>query len=276
VTAADPMRFGRRGCAAHPAERGDRVLGTVRDTGKVGDLFEQYPGTFTAEVLEMTDAAAAREVVDRAFAKLGRIDVVISNAGYGLFGAAEELSDAQVDDIIATNLTGPITLIRAVLPHLRAQGGGRIIQISSYGGQVAFAGNSLYHATKWGVEGFSSSARRPCKARSTPCAHASPTSRPRPSSPPPPTFHRASKESGMRARKPGTAPLVGVLELTPGDGDSRHGGRPPGVKGDVGDGLGDLLDRQAVGHSPPQMGRQLVVAIQGHQRGDGDQAAVPF
>ena len=79
---------------------------------------------------------------------------MISNAGYGLFGAAEELTDAQVDHIIATNLTGSIQLIRAALPHLRAQGGGRIIQLSTYGGQVAFPGNSLYHATKWGIEGF--------------------------------------------------------------------------------------------------------------------------
>lgn len=67
---------------------------------------------------------------------------------------AEELSDQQVDHMIATNLVGSIQLIRAVLPHLRAQGGGRIIQISSYGGQVAFPGNSMYHATKWGIEGF--------------------------------------------------------------------------------------------------------------------------
>ena len=80
--------------------------------------------------------------------------MLISNAGYGLFGAAEELTDEQVSHIIATNLIGPIQLIRAALPHLRAQGGGRIIQISSYGGQVAFPGNSLYHATKWGIEGF--------------------------------------------------------------------------------------------------------------------------
>ncbi|MGZ4588685.1 MAG: SDR family NAD(P)-dependent oxidoreductase [Mycobacteriaceae bacterium] len=93
-------------------------------------------------------------VVDRSFAQLGRIDVLISNAGYGLFGAAEEFTDAQVDRIIATNLTGSIQLIRSALPHLRAQGGGRIIQLSSYGGQVAFPGNSLYHATKWGIEGF--------------------------------------------------------------------------------------------------------------------------
>ena len=102
----------------------------------------------------MTDHSAVRQLVDRAFGQPGRIDVIVSNAGYGLFGAAEELSDDQVEDIIATNLTGPITLIRAALPHLRHQGGGRIIQISSYGGQVAVAGNSLYHATKWGIEGF--------------------------------------------------------------------------------------------------------------------------
>lgn len=134
--------------------RGDRVVGTVRDSGKVADLKERYPATFRAEVLDVRDTAAIRDVVDRSFAARQRIDVIISNAGYGLFGAAEELTDQQVRDIIDTNLLGSIQLIRAALPHLRAQGGGRIIQISTYGGQVAFAGNSLYHATKWGIEGF--------------------------------------------------------------------------------------------------------------------------
>jgi len=137
--------------------RGDRVVGTVRDTAKVTELVERYPDTFRAEVLDVTDTAAVRVVVDRSFAALGRIDAVISNAGYGLFGAAEELTDQQVDHMIATNLTGAIQLIRSALPHLRAQGGGRIIQISSYGGQVAFPGNSMYHATKWGIEGFAES-----------------------------------------------------------------------------------------------------------------------
>lgn len=137
-------------------ERGDRVIGTVRDTAKVENLTQQYPDTFTARVLDVTDTAAVRATVDEAFAA-GRVDVVVSNAGYGLFGAAEELSDAQVDHIIATNLTGSITLIRAAAPHLRGQGGGRIVQLSSYGGQVAFPGNSLYHATKWGIEGFAES-----------------------------------------------------------------------------------------------------------------------
>jgi NAD(P)-dependent dehydrogenase (short-subunit alcohol dehydrogenase family) len=135
-------------------ERGDRVVGTVRDMNKVSDLTARHPEAFHVEVLDVTDTAAIHDVVDRTFEQLGRVDVVVSNAGYGLFGAAEELTDAQVEHIIATNLTGSIQLIRSALPHLRRQGGGRIIQISSYGGQVAFPGNAMYHATKWGIEGF--------------------------------------------------------------------------------------------------------------------------
>ncbi len=135
-------------------KRGDRVVGAVRKQEQVADLLAAFPENFDAELLDVTDTAAIRALVVRVFAKLGRIDVVVSNAGYGLFGAAEELSDGQIDKMIATNLVGSIQLIRAVLPHLRNQGGGRIIQLSSYGGQVAFAGNSLYHATKWGIEGF--------------------------------------------------------------------------------------------------------------------------
>ncbi len=119
----------------------------------MADLVQRYPTTFQAEVLEMTEPSAIRRVVDRSFQR-GRIDVLISNAGYGLFGAAEEISNDEVEHLIDTNLVGPIHLIRAALPHLRAQGGGRVIQISTYGGQVAFAGNSLYHASKWGIEGF--------------------------------------------------------------------------------------------------------------------------
>ena len=145
--------FGRQ-LADQLLQRSDRVVGTVRDKSKVTDLLERYPKSFHAEVLDVTDTAGIREVVERSFARLGRIDVIVSNAGYGLFGAAEELSNKQVEHIVATNLVGSIQLIRAALPHLRTQGGGRIIQISSYGGQVAFPGNSLYHATKWGIEGF--------------------------------------------------------------------------------------------------------------------------
>lgn len=135
-------------------ERGDRVVGTVRGRDRVAALIEKYPDTFDCGLLDVTDVPAIHRFVDDAFRKHGRIDVVVSNAGYGLFGAAEELSDAEIDHIIATNLTGSIQLIRSALPHLRAQGGGRVIQMSTYGGQVAFAGNSLYHATKFGIEGF--------------------------------------------------------------------------------------------------------------------------
>lgn len=75
--------------------------------------------------------------------------MIVSNAGYGLFGAAEELSDKQINQMIATNLVGSIQLIRGALPYFRKQGGGRIIQISSYGGQVAFPGNSMYSRASW-------------------------------------------------------------------------------------------------------------------------------
>ena len=78
----------------------------------------------------------------------------MSNAGSGVLGAAEELTDAHIDSSIATNLTAAVQLARAIVPHLRAQGGGRVLQLSSMGGQMAFPGFSLYHATKWGIEGF--------------------------------------------------------------------------------------------------------------------------
>ena len=133
---------------------GDIVIGTVRSTKKVEELIVKYPETFDCRILDVTDVPAVHATVDAAFAKHGRIDVIVSNAGYGLFGAAEELTDAEVDHIIATNLTGSIALIRSALPYLRKQESGNIIQISSYGGQVAFAANSMYHATKFGIEGF--------------------------------------------------------------------------------------------------------------------------
>lgn len=135
-------------------KKGDTVIGTVRNVDKVRGLMETYPQTFDCMLLDVTDTDAVHKTVDDAFAKHGRIDVLVSNAGYGLFGAAEELSDEQVNHILATNLTGSIMLIRSVLPYMRKQRGGRIIQISSYGGQVAYPANSMYHATKFGVEGF--------------------------------------------------------------------------------------------------------------------------
>lgn len=135
-------------------ERGDTVVGTVRNTAKVEELIKKYPDIFDCEILDVTDVPAVHKTVNEAFAKHGRIDVVVSNAGYDLFGAAEELSDEEIDHIVATDLVGSIQLIRSALPHMRKQGGGRIIQVSSYGGQVAYAANSMYHACKFGIEGF--------------------------------------------------------------------------------------------------------------------------
>ncbi|MCT6887912.1 SDR family NAD(P)-dependent oxidoreductase, partial [Bartonella apis] len=133
--------------------RGDNVLGTVRKTAPVEDLIVRYPDNFHVEIVDMRDRTAVKELGQKAEELFSTIDVIVSNAGYGLFGAAEELSDKEIDDIIATNLTGSIDFIRAFLPIMRKKQHGRIIQISSYGGEVAFAGNSLYHATKWGIEG---------------------------------------------------------------------------------------------------------------------------
>ena len=135
-------------------ERGDRVAATLREPGKLDDLKALHGERLWVARLDVADVAAVRQVIDRAFQELGRIDVIVNNAGYGLVGAAEELSDEQIRDQIDTNLIGSIQVIRAALPHLREQGGGRIIQISSEGGQIAYPSFSLYHATKWGIEGF--------------------------------------------------------------------------------------------------------------------------
>ena len=151
--------FGRQ-LSEQLLERGERVAGTIRKPGSVDDLTAKYGDQFWTARLDVTDVPAIKAVVGRAFTGLGRVDVVVSNAGYGLFGAAEELTDDQIDHVIATNLTGSIQVIRAALPHLRAQGGGRIIQLSTYGGQAAFPGGSLYHATKWGIEGFAEAVRQ--------------------------------------------------------------------------------------------------------------------
>jgi len=135
-------------------ERGDRVVATLRKQGALDELVQKYGTRLHVITLDVTDTQAIRAVVADAFTQMGRIDIVVSNAGYGLFGAGEEISDEQIERQIATNLLGSIQFIRAVLPALRAQGGGRIVQVSSEGGQIAYPNFSLYHATKWGIEGF--------------------------------------------------------------------------------------------------------------------------
>lgn len=134
--------------------RGDKVVGTARRLDALDGLKQQHADKLTVMALELTDIPGIRAIVDEAFRRTGRIDVVVQNAGYGLVGAGEEVSDVEINRQIATNLVGSIQVIRAVLPHLRRQGGGRILQVTSEGGQVAYPNFSIYHASKWGVEGF--------------------------------------------------------------------------------------------------------------------------
>ena len=135
-------------------QRGDRVVATLRHEGALDELKQQYDDRLHVLTLDVTDIREVHTNISAAFEAMGRIDVVVNNAGYGLFGAAEEVTDEQIERQIATNLTGSIQVIRAALPHLRRQGGGRIVQVSSEGGQIAYPNFSLYHATKWGIEGF--------------------------------------------------------------------------------------------------------------------------
>jgi NAD(P)-dependent dehydrogenase (short-subunit alcohol dehydrogenase family) len=136
--------------------RGDRVIGTTRD-GK-SDLAEGNP--VAAErlrvfALDVTRAAEVAAVVNEAWQAYGRVDVVVNNAGFGLLGAVEEVEEAQARELFETNFFGLLRVTQAALPHLRAQGSGHLMNISSVGGLVAFPGFALYNASKFAVEGLS-------------------------------------------------------------------------------------------------------------------------
>lgn len=133
---------------------GHTVIATARRPDALAQLRQDHPARLDVVQLDLLEPGGIASAIESAFDRHKRIDVIVSNAGYGLFGAAEELSTTQIDRQIAANLAGSIHLIRAALPFLRKQGGGRIVQVSSEGGQIAYPGFSLYHATKWGIEGF--------------------------------------------------------------------------------------------------------------------------
>jgi NAD(P)-dependent dehydrogenase (short-subunit alcohol dehydrogenase family) len=133
---------------------GDRVAATLRRPEALQDLRAKYGDLLWLAQLDVTDAAQVRRAVDDAFETLGPIDVVVNNAGYGVFASVEEAADEQIRRVIDTNLLGSIHVIRAALPHLRAQGHGRILQVSTAGGQATYPNFSYYHASKWGIEGF--------------------------------------------------------------------------------------------------------------------------
>lgn len=135
--------------------RGDRVAATLRRPEALDELRAAAGDRLWVAPLDVTDTAQVRTTVDRAFAELGTIDVLVNNAGFGTFGAVEEVDDAAIARVVDTNLLGPISVVRAALPHLRGQGHGRIVQVSTAGGQTTYPGFGFYHASKWGLEGFS-------------------------------------------------------------------------------------------------------------------------
>jgi NAD(P)-dependent dehydrogenase (short-subunit alcohol dehydrogenase family) len=135
--------------------RGDSVAAAARNVASLDGLKAKYGDRLLPISLDVGDRAAAAAAVNQAHARFGRLDVVVNNAGYGLFGAIEEVTEAEARAQIETNLFGPMWVTQAALPMMRAQKSGHIIQISSIGGVFAVPTVGLYHASKWGLEGFS-------------------------------------------------------------------------------------------------------------------------
>jgi NAD(P)-dependent dehydrogenase (short-subunit alcohol dehydrogenase family) len=146
--------FGREWAEA-ALKRGDKVAATARDVDSLSALVDTYGDAVLPLGLDVTDRAADFAALAQAHDHFGRLDVVVNNAGYGLFGTIEEVSEQQARAQIETNLFGALWVTQAALPYLREQRRGHIIQVSSIGGIAAFAGVGLYHASKWGLEGFS-------------------------------------------------------------------------------------------------------------------------
>jgi short-subunit dehydrogenase len=152
ITAAS-RGFGREWTKA-ALERGDKVIATVRKHDALNDLLNVYPETLKVEYLDVTDRENCYTVTDRALKAFGRIDVYINNAGYGQFGFVEELNEKEIREQMETNLFGNIWMLQAITPIFRQQKSGHILQISSIGGLMSFPGVSMYHATKFAMEGI--------------------------------------------------------------------------------------------------------------------------
>ncbi|MEU6494367.1 SDR family NAD(P)-dependent oxidoreductase [Streptomyces sp. NPDC046984] len=148
--------FGREWAEA-ALERGDKVAATARTIESLKALTDSYGDRVLALQLDVTDKAAVDAAVAHAHEHFGRLDVVVNNAGYGLFGTIEEVSEDEARAQIETNLFGALWVTKAALPILRTQGSGHFVQVSSIGGLMAFPNLGLYHASKWAVEAFSQS-----------------------------------------------------------------------------------------------------------------------
>ena len=148
--------FGREWTIA-ALERGDTVAATARDTTTLDDLVAQFGDKLLPIALDVNDRDAVLAAVDRAHEHFGALDVVVNNAGYGQFGMIEEISEAEARAQFDTNVFGALFVTQAALPHLRAQGSGHVLQVSSIGGISAFPNIGIYNASKWALEAFSQS-----------------------------------------------------------------------------------------------------------------------
>ncbi|MER5964645.1 SDR family oxidoreductase [Streptomyces sp. NPDC002057] len=141
--------------ATAAAGAGHELVVTARKTADLEELAAAWPGRIVPVPLELRDAASCEEAVRTAVDRLGGIDVLVNNAGVGLFGAVEEVSDAELRDQLEILLVGPWRLARLVLPLMRAQGHGHVLNISSIVGRMAFPGLGAYVAAKHALEGMS-------------------------------------------------------------------------------------------------------------------------
>ncbi len=140
--------------AAKALEAGDAVIATARKPEDVIARLGEHPNLLAAR-LDVTRESEAHEAVAEGIKRFGRIDVLLNNAGYGILGAVEETSAQEVERIYATNVFGLLNVTRAVLPHMRRQRSGRVINISSLGGYQSYYGWGVYGSTKFAVEGIS-------------------------------------------------------------------------------------------------------------------------
>lgn len=132
--------------------RGDKVAATARSLEAVADLTEKYGETVLPLALDVTNPGQVQDVIARAHAHFGRLDVIVNNAGYALVGAVEETDEAGVRAEFETNFFGTLRVIQAVLPYLRQQGSGHILGVSSVAGIHAGPIVGFYHASKFAVE----------------------------------------------------------------------------------------------------------------------------
>lgn len=138
-------------------QAGGTVVAAARRPEALDDLVAAHPGRVSAVALDVTDTARIPDVVAEVVDRHGRIDVLVNNAGRALIGAVEETTDQELRDLMDVHFFGPAALTRAVLPHMRAQKSGAIVQITSMGGRISFPGVSAYSATKFALEGLSES-----------------------------------------------------------------------------------------------------------------------